>query len=561
MKLNEFIQTIFHERKVEDEGVFAQELNSMSNSIPPTYPTFIIGQTYAKRSIQLKLQKCIKHGNFERIILNAKFGGGKTHFINWIKSGLALVEDNDVYGLQFRVEDTVKADFSFTKMILMELFSNYYDEFYLTFEKIKNEWVSNNGYPKNVDEAVAKIASDFNIDAILSKVLYQFIVAKSGTEKGVSLRVLGASQGSQELRKFGLRINNITENHYLSIIRLFTEYSISSGFLIILLDEFEHAYLALKPSAKRKFLLSYKQFIDKVGENSLRILLITAVTEQSEGELKKGINEIDSALWSRLETSILTLDEFELSNNEQFEELYKKLSTRYKLVYGFDISFYGASQIRTKVLEKIGTNSTQNITYRKAVTNILAVMDDMYAQGITLDGETSENATKIKKEKSNNILNRNEVSEVRNKWDKLKKPQKAAQIKSSLETFFRKEYNVDFMRPPFLKSQVSHVLYFEQDDRNIFCYIAIVNDSYELQERFNECEKYHDRSINENKITTSYFIYQKEKEISSLQNLLTDVNLISLDFDSWNELILYKDLQGEALDSIHERIKKSLVEK
>lgn len=485
-----------------------KELNSMKNTQPPENPTFILNQTQAKDKIKNKFIAAIKEETFTQVLLSGLVGDGKTHFINRIYTH--FIENNGFYIIKFRVEDTERTENNFIKMILSEIFSKYYRDFKITFHHIVNSIPSS----MEKEEMLSCFREKLGVSDTLSNLFYSMRTLSDS--EGPALRVLGSRNGKTELKK--LDIEPLSSDDYLEVIKLFVTNKIRDGLFIIMLDEFEHAHISLKPNAKKGFFQSYKNFIDKVvieNNNYKKLVLVTAITEQYEGELKNGLTA-ETALWSRLEPNLVKLKSF-LFIEEEIYPLLIELSYRYNLAYDYLIDELQFPQIHKALRSKFKESHPRS--YRAIVSSILNIMDDIRYGSFNLENYAlAEDNIESKLEEEYTLFNLPElvytepvvsyeslIELVKLDWKNSSTKIKISKLKTSIELALKEQgYGI---------SSVDHQnvfgSYFNEKNNHIF--IGYGDSKRIVTEKFNQFLVYIDNlDEQERNNITPYFIYPIE---------------------------------------------------
>lgn len=524
-----FNQELFANQKDLDADKVIKELSGMKNSQPPEEPTFIINQTEVKDRLSLKLSDCIQERGFEHIVLTGRIGGGKTHFLNWIQSRLS--QTGQFYMTKFQVQETSIVKYSFIQMIVSKLFQVYYEDFTQAIYSLVNNLQLDSS---NRDKFIGDLGSLYRISNDLSTLLYTIQIRSD--KASAAMRVIGASHGKTETSKLGIK--KLRDADYLKIIEFFLSHKKREGFLLVLLDEFEHAYTYLTPANRRNFFISYKLFIDEaIKFNPPSLALITSVTEQYEGNLKEKVIKIEQALWSRLQHQVNSLREFEPSNIEEFKELLSELGLRYNIAYGYDGGFENDSEMRKRFLNRLGGESAQAMSYRDAILTLLRIMDDM---------RMNRESIKVSLPKNNNRYDK-EISKAKNLWEKAHYNAKPALIKSSLELLFN---DLNYKRINLVE-ELGSLLMISVDTQNKLFYIAISSNPKGLGERFKKCLEYKDKIEEVEGINfETIFIYEKQWETKTFLNMLKlhpDVKPISLEAEELYSILAYKNIDKDEL--------------
>ncbi|MGG1519952.1 hypothetical protein ABE504_31490 [Paenibacillus oryzisoli] len=342
------------------------EINAMRNTQPPEQPTFFINQHDAKGQIRSKLKHSLRENAFSCIVLKGVIGDGKTHFLNHIHAHFKR-NSQDFFIIKLRVEETERYKRNFIKTVVSEIFAKYYQQFRNTFYFLaKNSLSRQKG--NNLDNELDVIRNQLNVSDELAKLLFK--LSHDPDLEAASIRVLGNSYGKTELKL--LEINELTSQDYLKVIQLFTEHSGEDKLLIIILDEFEHAY-GLPAGARTVFFQSFKQFYDAAGPAFKRTSFIAAFTEQYAKGNKKEEN-IETAMWTRLEPHMVELESFTLSN-DNLKKLLSHLIVRYEKAYDFEITKDMVLDIPKSLLKRLDV--THAINYRKAVSTLIIIMDEI----------------------------------------------------------------------------------------------------------------------------------------------------------------------------------------
>jgi len=548
------INNLFENEKNLTVEIVRKELNGMKNSQPPKSPTFIINQQNVKDRITQKLSDCDKGWDFAHVVLTGRVGGGKTHFLNWIES--RLKDQGDYYIVKFQVQETNIVKYSFVRMIASKLFQLYFSDFSLAFNRLIAD--ANIKTDLDKDTIISKICEKFEIGSSLATVLYT--IYKGGDKSSAAIRILGASHGRTEITKVGIK--ELNNSDYINIIQFFIKYKPKEGFLLILLDEFEHAFSALTTAARRNFFISYKEFIDKViSFEPPAVALITSVTEQYEGNLKEEVSKREYAIWTRLEHHVLELSEFKPSNVNDFEELFLELAVRYKKGYEYDIGIDYPKEMKKQFLDYLGGNTTHAISYRDAISNMLKIMDDLRLKDKTLadyqknridsdipiDDFVNIESLPIVKTDEERIL-----EEVNAQWQKAHHNQRPGLIKSSLEKLFSdSQYEIVRFKEEFGIEELASILYVRKSGSKKLIYIATASNPKSLGNKFQKCLEFKDElsNINDDEFKT-VFIYQKEAETETIikyQNNHPDIISLSLEHSELLNLLAYNKANTEAL--------------
>jgi hypothetical protein len=529
--INEMFNDINREFLVREECLL--ELNSMRNTQPPEKPTFILNQKDVKGKIINKFTSSYREEIFAHVLLSGLIGDGKTHFINRI---FTHYKNENNFIIKFRVEDTERTNFNFVKMILSELFSQYYLDFKYGLHNIINKFPYNNK-PDSEEDILSYYRREFFISDQLSQVLYK--MKTQINLEGPILRILGASHGKTELKKLQID-NGLNTEDYLDILRLFVLNKTRKGQFIIMLDEFEHAHVSLKPTAKKSFFQGYKRFIDAVTSSNeyKQLTLVTAITEQYEGELKNSLNKDETALWSRLEPNLVRLSSFVLST-EELNQLLSELSYRYEKAYDIHFDQEDYKNIYKALRRKF--RESQPRSYRSVVSTILYIMDEIRYGTYNLEEFTnSEKKQSESKEfiedgvesefnlfsyldqleadpKLDNNKDNSDFKElieaVKSDW-KTSKHRKVSKIKTSLEiALLEKGYKIG----GGIKS--ASVLNFYKGNQNNILFVTYSSKSRSTTESFNTFLSYIDSLDEELKESSRYYFLYPAEYLSNGLNI------------------------------------------
>jgi len=536
-----------------------RELSGMRNSQPPKRPTFIINQQSVKREISQKLSDCEKGYGFSHIFLIGRIGGGKTHFLNWIES--RLKNEDNYYVVKFQVQETGTVKHSFVRMVVSKLFQVYGDDFMQALQKCPDDLSIN--YKNDVsDKAIREIIRELEVSSNLAKLLYEL---GNDKKRDAALRVLAASHGRKEISKLG--VTELGNMDYINVIEIFLKYRLKEGFLLILLDEFEHASSTLTNAARTKFYISYKEFIDEASNFYCpAVALISSATEQYQGSLAKDVNKHEGALWSRLEGQQIDLVEFNPTVDAEFNELFNELATRYKIAYEYDVGL-DLKLMKKKFLSHIGADSTHAISYRNAISTMLKIMDDLRSRGDTLKSYREENlldselqvtipVTPDVKEKEDRIL-----KEADAKWEEAHNNTKSGMLKTALEKFYiSASYEIIKLKKYEIKESGS-LLYVTRNGRGRLIYISTTLKPKSLSNQFQKCLNIKDALSEkiENEKFDTLFIYQKDVETETLVKFFKshpDTLKLSLEKDEILKLLVYADASTVIREKISQKIER-----
>jgi len=563
----EHIDNLFKDYKIENlsKENCLLEISAMRNTQPPEQPTFFLNQQDAKDRIKFKLREALSRDTFSCIVLKGVVGDGKTHFLNHIYSHVKKCQPH-FFIVKLRVEETERFKRNFIKSVVAELFARYYYDFKLTFQRIASQLYLKNG---NNDDELSRIVKEINISVDLAKVL-ACIVTDSDNESA-AMRILGNSYGKTELKK--LKINDLTSADYVQILRLFSENCGDDKLLIIILDEFEHAY-GLSKMAKTVFFQSFKQFYDEAAPNYKRTSFIAAFTEQYAKGNKKEEN-IETAMWTRLEPSIIELESFK-PTHENLEMLSRHIAIRYQKAYDIElVSEKVLKDLSRMLLKKLGT--THAINYRKAVSSLINMLDDIREQKKSLNNRivesqqkdsleqldlfswnyenTSENETNestIEDNFNNLEVNYKDlVSNARIDWESTDTKLKKSKLKSALEEYLKAqkfrlskvtEYPDDISRIEALKSGELPF---------IFC-ISTSKSGKSLVAKFDDCLKMKDSLLvnayaTNVKVCFVYFFESRNNSLINSMNLHPEIIDISIEESSLFDLLALRLVNGQEL--------------
>lgn len=550
------IKNLFMNEKDLSVSSIRKELTGMKNSQPPQSPTFIINQQMVKEKITQKLLDCDSGWNFSHIVLTGRVGGGKTHFLNWIESRLTYL--GNYYTVKFQVQETNVVKYSFVRMVVSKLFQIYFSDFTSCFKQLAEDITINESQDRDTDISI--ISERLGVSSNLATLLYT--IYKGENKSSAAMRVLGASHGRTEINKLGIRELNNTD--YIKIIHFFIKRKKKEGFLLILLDEFEHAFSALTTAARRNFYISYKEFIDKVVNfEPPSVALITSVTEQYKGNLKEAVSKGEIALWTRLEHHVLELSEFNPSDVDEFEELFHELAIRYKKGYEYDVGLEYAKEMKKQFFAYLG-DTTQAISYRDAISNMLKIMDDLRLKGMNLsdfqkEKQNSANLREVSNfidiETPPNVKTDEEriLDEVRAQWQKAHHNQRPGLIKSSLEkVFLDLNYQIVRFKTEFGVEELASVLYIRRKIDEKLIYIATATNPKSLGNKFQKCLSFKDELLEFGKESefTTVFVYQKEAETETVLNYFRnhpDIINVPLEQNELLNLLAYSNANTDAL--------------
>lgn len=550
------ILNLFDNQQDISKEMAIKEISAMQNSQPPDDPTFIINQEDAKGIIIQRLRDCLDKSMFVHVFLTGKIGGGKTHFLNWINSHFN--KQSDYYVVKFRLEETSQVKYNFIRMTVYELYKRYREDFYKALKKAMDTF--RNLLEENDKEIIKqRLREHLNISDSLATVFYDLIKSKNNEEVNTALRVMGAANSKNELIK--LKISQLTDRDYLSILELFLSNKVKQNFLLIMLDEFEHAYLFLTPAARRNFFVSYKAFIDKAAQFfPASLALITATTEQYEGELKQKVSSTEQAIWSRIEPQVLALKEFNIGDDKEFKALFLELSFRYLKAHDYNLGQDGAIEIRKRLLERIGADSTKQISYRVAVTNLIAIFDAMRRKAEVLPKANKVDEQLFLAQQDNvkgietyDIL----IKKVMEHWENIYPNAKPARLKTSIEVLF-KNYNYTILNFPFHKPVSGLFIESPQGNKKLI-YIAIAGNSKDLSKKFKRCRDLRDTLVEKTDSPfDTYFVFPKSFEIDSFDVELNNFpHIIAVPLESeFPDLLAFTDVQDI---SLKKRIEEKLV--
>ncbi|KAB2481420.1 BREX system ATP-binding domain-containing protein [Bacillus cereus] len=544
------------EKLFENEGdlsadVIRRELSGMRNTEPPERPTFIINQQNVKDVIAQKFSDCYEGFGFSHVVLTGKIGGGKTHFLNWIES--RLKKQGEFYTIKFQVQETNIVKYSLVRMIVAKVFQNYYTDFSSAFTDFtKNIQIEKND---NRDVIISKICEEFDITSNLAILFYALY--EQNDKSSAALRIIGASHGRTEIQR--LKIKELNDNDYIKIIEMFLNHKSRSGFLLILLDEFEHAFSSLTVNARNKFFVSYKEFIGKAIQfNQPSVALITSVTEQYEGNLESAVSKNEQALWTRLKPQITELLEFNPTNNEEFMELFMHLSTRYKVAYKYDIGEDYPQEMKKYFLDYIGGRSTQAISYRDAISNMIKIMDELRMRKKSLGDIREEKSKEIENYlvlKSDPTIKTDKeriLEEVSAQWRDAHHNKKPGLIKSALEKIYvDSNYNLVRLKDYDIE-ETSALLCVENREKIGYIYISTAATPKSLADKFQKCLDVKDRissKINDREFD-AIFIYLQSAETASVRSLFRaypDVKTVSLELNELYNILAYSRANTEIL--------------
>ncbi len=524
-----------------DKQRIVNELSSMRNSQPPNQPTFMVGQENVKSQLIQQFERSLSHRTFFYTVIVGEVGGGKTHLLNLIKS--TFREDLNHYVVEFRTEETSQVQYNFPKMIVASLFKRYYDEFIKVFVDINLKEVYNK-YSNN-DLAYA-IGSYLDVSPNLATAVYHMQV---DDKKSFAIRIIGGCENPKDLSKFG--ISKLTEKDYMDILRLFLKNKSRSGFLFVMLDEFEHTYTYFTPAKRRDFLKGYKAFIDEFSKGSTYpLILITAVTEQSAEKLQDRISKLDTALASRLKPQTIMLEEFKIGDNKVFEELYKEIARRYKIAYGYEVGDTGAIKMRKKIFDKWGSNSAQQKTYRDVITTMLNIMDEMQRNNESFEKTNILINDKINIVEYNNSSYDQIKREVEVIWEHDKKA-RLTMVKKGLENLLE-SYILDFQNRKVGLGKgkgTSAICFLDDISVKRFIYIAL----QDIKGKLKICDEMKEEQLTENEsILKTYFLYVSGEDVNEQFKNYPDIKPINIDMERLDLMALsYKhNLDADTKDII-----------
>lgn len=555
MDIVKYVENLFNDQKESDEMLYRKEINAMRYTQPPEEPTFIVNQEEIKQIIKQKLTDTVNAQMFSHIVITGDAGAGKTHFLNWLGSHFS--KSTEFYSIKFKVEETSQVKYNFNCMIVEELFVKYEIDFSNIIKKFMQENI--NDSEAEEDRKIENLSKKLNSYA-LARVLYQFIYNEKFSS--AAKRVLQSCFTSGDLLK--LKIKRLTSEDYLDLIRVFLKYKSNKGCLLVMLDEFEHSYLALKPAMRRDFLQSYKSFINQLPVFAVSPLaLFTATTEQYEGQLRNGIDRLDRALWSRMSSQVVALKSFNPTETAGFNKLFCELVKRYKVVYQYDIGIHGALEMRKKLLENLGGNSTQSRSYREIVSTMIKIMDDMRRQNEKFSEKKERLELNFEDFSfANDSRYKDLIMNAEKQWLSTS-PQgggRSGLIKSGLEEIVKFNGN-KIAKVPYIASQTPSMLYVvSKDGKEKLFYIA-VDGKISLKLRNCIKQKEEIQSSQDKKFTT-YFIYKKvgvdiKGELDENPDIISiDLNNIIYDLLAFTEAQQDEQLKNEALNKLQDIIKK-----
>ncbi|MCK0473756.1 hypothetical protein [Halalkalibacter sp. APA_J-10(15)] len=548
------IEKLFRNEEDLSVPTVRKELTGMKNSQPPQSPTFIINQQVVKDRITQKLLDCDSGWDFAHIVLTGRVGGGKTHFLNWIES--RLKDQGNYYTMKFQVQETNVVKYSFVRMVVSKLFQLHFSDFTSCFKQLVNNMTITESQDRDTDISI--ISEKLGVSSNLATLF--FTIYKGENKSSAAMRVLGASHGRTEISKLGIRELNNTD--YINIIHFFVKGKKKEGFLLILLDEFEHAFSALTTAARRNFYISYKEFIDKViSFEPPSVALITSVTEQYEGNLKEAVSKGEFALWTRLEHHVLELSEFNPSDVHEFEELFHELAVRYQKGYGYDVGLEYAKEMKKQFYAYLG-DTTQAISYRDAISNMLKIMDDLRLKGKNLSDFQKEkqvssnlidNIVDIKTPPNVKTDEERILDEVSAQWQKAHHNQRPGLIKSSLEKIFSDlNYQIVRFKTEFGLEELASVLYIRENINEKLIYIATASNPKSLGNKFQRCLNFKDElsEVGKESEFATVFVYQKEAETETVLNYFRnhpDIINVPLDQNELLNLLAYSNANTNAL--------------
>ncbi|MDM5250810.1 hypothetical protein [Lysinibacillus sp. G4S2] len=525
--MKEFIENLFKNEKPSEKRLIIKEINGMKNSQPPANPTFIVNQQEIKQRITQRFLDCLDGHGFQQIVLTAKFGGGKTHFLNWLESRIG--ENENFYMVSFQVQESSVVKYSFIKMIVSKLFQSYYEDFNEALKHLVLDF--SEGIIGEQDEVIGKLCTKYSISNDLAKLLFE--IQQNTKKKNAAIRILGASHGRTEIVKLGIR--NLADRDYINVIEFFLKYKTREGFLLILLDEFEHSYLALTPAARRNFFTSYKAYIDKAVQfDPGEVALLTAVTEQSEGLLREKMDGEESAIWTRIKHHINTLSEFNPANQEEFSELFTELAERYNVAYSYNINTNNESEMRKRFFERLGGVTSQSMSYREAIQTMLLIMDDLRMNKQTL-GVSKDDRLEFEQF----------IQNSKKQWESAHHNAKPGLLKSGFEELLL-EFNFERVN---IDNEIGATLYVEKEKEKRLLYISTATNGKALLNNLSKCIKYKD-ILSERENLKTIFIYEKKIESESviqMGNLNRDIYMLPITEMELYTLLSYKSAKEHNL--------------
>ena|GEM_PF-3328768 len=550
MKTLGLIQNLFTNIELVDKNDAIAEISAMRNSQPPKRPSFIVNQEDAKKHIVTEMANCAQNNMFSYIVLSGDVGDGKTLFLNWIYRYFS--EHKEFHMIKFRVEESSTVKYSFIKMLVAEVFKRYNNTFN---EALKNAFkIIDDNLPE--DEYIGKIIEEYHVSNELARTVYEF--HRNGKATMPAFRVLGACYGKTELAK--LKINNLKDTDYHKVFEWFQEYRITKGLIIILLDEFEHTYLSLTPAMRKSFMLSYKNFIDRTAADASRkTVLIAASTEQYQGQLEKGVSDIDRALWSRLNGHIVYLAQFRPADDKNVSQLFDELRKRYEKAYDINLPDVNPSTIRKHLHFKLGGDTTLECSYRIAVSSLLVILEELRsAPSSTLDSQDDKHMKEENHEHYKIIQQQYQklIEETIKDWDDTHYNNRPGKIKSILELLFN-EHKYTVKPVPGLNKQRVDALFVEpkvNGKPNKFIFIAIATTAKSLTSKLIRCNNIRDelvKAVPEIDFQT-YFIYQANLANKGFKlELNKNTHIFPIEFESeFYDLLALNTVKDENVKQI-----------
>lgn len=500
------------------------EINAMRNTQPPEHPTFFLNQQDAKYQIKTKLKHSLREDAFSCIVLKGVIGDGKTHFLNHIYSHFQR-NPQEFFIVKLRVEETERFKRNFIKTVISEIFAKYYKQFRRTFISLAHKLLLTQ--TDNIDNNLAEIRKELVVSDELARVLHKLL--ENPDLESASIRVLGNSYGKTELKL--LEVTELTAQDYLRIIQLFIEYSGDDTLLIIILDEFEHAY-GLPSGARNMFFHSFKQFYDKAGPQYKRVSFIAAFTEQyAKGNKKE--ETIETAMWTRLETNIVELEPFKLTN-DNLKQLLRHLIVRYEKAYDYKVTQEIFLEIPKLLLRRLEV--THAINYRKAVSNLIKILDEFrenrpytppknsvsttsteQLELFSLDFEEDLVLTQPTEIDSSNDSYGEIISRARLDWEETKVKLKRSKLKSALEKVLD-AIGFSILKLTEQPDDVSRIEALKDNQYPFIFYISIAKSGSILVGKFDDCLKMKDSLNAENLLSVPKFcfVYLYESRNKSL---------------------------------------------
>ncbi|MNO34836.1 Archaeal ATPase [compost metagenome] len=498
------------------------EINAMRNTQPPEHPTFFLNQQDAKDQIRSKLKHSLREDAFSCIVLKGVIGDGKTHFLNHIYSHFKR-NPNEFFIVKLRVEETERYKRNFIKTVVSEIFAKYYKEFRRAFFQISKSKLPGS-LGSNIDDNLDIIRKELDVSDELAKILHK-LYANPELE-AASIRVLGNSYGKTELKL--LEVNELTSQDYLKVIQLFTNFSGEDTLLIIILDEFEHAY-GLPLGARNTFFQSFKQFYDMAGPLYKRVSFIAAFTEQyAKGNKKE--ETIETAMWTRLEANTIELEPFRLTN-DNLKQLLNHLIIRYEKAYTYKITPEVFQEIPKLLLRRLEV--THAINYRKAVSNLIKILDDFRENRPYIPPKKPETAGQLELFSLNfendlvlpppTQVNQIDhpysmiISTARQDWDETNAKLKRSKFKSALERVL-KEIGFSMTKLTDQPEDITRIEALKDNDYPVIFYISLAKSGGILVGKFDDCLKIKD-SLNPEEFLIMpkfCFVYPYESRNKSL---------------------------------------------